>query len=377
MRNKKVLISAIILLLVASLGLAAFALQPTAEDLLAQAMETVQTVTDGHAVANFTVNTAEMNASGTVEMWGKLDAGPNGEPAFRAEILEATESKLVGLTAVTDGYNFWLWDPQENKVLVGNADEAAALIAAQMAGQEFEIDPDYNHEEGDHPQTPEEAVAKLLEYFTAERITDVQIGATNAHGLRLIPIPEKMPDEVRAAGGFLKVYVRPEDGAPLSVQYAEGAIGSGSATATTLELNQGVDNSLFTFVIPEGAEVVRLEDLKPEELTAVETADLNVLSPAILPADAAFVSATEIRGAVVQRYSRSAGGFTIAQGPATAVPDREADGKIVTLRGIEGTLYSDEAGAQSLLTWTEGDITFWIGGDLTAAEALALAEALQ
>ena len=377
MKNKKLVIGAIVLLLLASLGLAAFALQPTAEDLLIQAMETMQTVTDGHTVATFTVNTPEMNASGTVEMWGQLEAGTNGEPAFRAEVLDATESDMVGLTAVTDGYNFWLWDPQENKVLVGNADEAAAIIAEQMAGKEFEVDPDYNPEEMDHPETPEEAVAKLLEYFTAERITDVQIGETNAHGLRLIPIPEQMPDEVRAAGGFLKVYVRPEDGAPLSVEYAEGAMGSGSATATLLELNQGVDPSLFTFAIPEGAEIVHLEDLKPEELTAAETADLDALSPAVLPADAAFVSATEMRGAIVQRYSRTDGGFTVAQGPATAVPDREETGEAVTVRGVEGMLYSDESGAQNLLTWTEGDVTFWIGGDLTSAEALALAESLE
>lgn len=377
MQNKKLLISSIVLLLLASLGLAAFAMQPTAEDLLVQAMETMQTVTDGHTVATFNVNTPDMSASGTVEMWAKLAVGPNGEPAFRAEVLEATDNAMVGTTAVTDGYNFWLWNPQENKVLVGNADEAAAYIAEQMADQQFEADPNFNHDEMDHPETPEEAVAKLLEYFTAERITDAQIGSSNAHGLRLIPIPEQMPDEVRAAGGFLKVYVRPEDGAPLSVEYAEGAMGSGSATATTLELNQGVDDSLFTFVIPEGAEVVRLADLKPQELTAEQTANLDALSPTTLPADATFVSATEIRGAVVQRYTRADGGFTVAQGPATAVPERDQTGETVSVRGVDGTLYRDENGAQSLLTWTDGDVTYWIGGDLTPAEALALAESLQ
>jgi hypothetical protein len=378
MRNRKVLVGAIILLLVASLGMAAFALQPTAEDLLVQAMETMQTVTDGHAIATFTATTPEMSATGTMEMWGKLDMGPNGEPAFRVEVLEANKPEMVGVTAVTDGYNFWLWQPQENKVLIGNADEAAAIIAEQMAGREFEVDPDYNRDEMAHPETPEEAVAKLLEYFTAERITDQPIGDTNAHGLRLVPIPEQMPDEVRAAGGFLRVYTRPADGAPLAVEYAEGAMGSGSAQATLLELNQGVDDSLFTFVIPEGAEVVRLEDLKPEELTAEETADLNALSPATLPADATFVGATEIRGAIVQRYTRpDGGGFTVAQGPTTAVPDRNEIGTAVTVRGVDGLLYQDEAGAQALLTWAEGETTFWIGGNLTPAEALALAESLQ
>lgn len=380
MRNRKLLITTMLVLLLASLGLAAFAMQATAEDLLVRAMETTQTVTDGHAIATFEVNTPEMSANGTLEMWGKLNVGPNGEPAFRVEVLAASQSEMVGTTAVSDGYNFWFWNPQENKVLLGNADEAAALIAAQMAGREFEIDPDYQPGDIDHPETPEEAVAKLLEYFTAERIADAQIGDSNAHGLRLIPIPEQMPDEVRAAGGFLNVYVRPTDGAPLSIAYAEGAVGSGSATATLLELNQGVDEAVFTFAIPDGAELVTLadlEDMKPEELTAEQVTDLAALAPTWLPADATFSGATEVRGAIVQRYSRLEGGFSVAQGPATAVPDRQQLGEPVTVRGLEGTLYRDEDGAQSLLTWTDGDITFWVGGNLTPDEALALAESLE
>jgi hypothetical protein len=38
----------------------------------------------------------------------------------------------------------------------------------------------------------------------------------------------------------------------------------------------------------------------------------------------------------------------------------------------------EEAGsARSLLTWREGEETVWIGGDLTRAEALAVAESLR
>ncbi|MCB8986421.1 MAG: hypothetical protein H6661_01535 [Ardenticatenaceae bacterium] len=193
MRNRKLVVGAIVLLLVASLGLAAFALQPTAEDLLVQAMETMQSVTDGHTVAAFTVDTPEMNASGTLEMWGKLDAD-GSEPAFRAEmLLDASEEAIWW--RLDGGYrwhNFWLWKPQENKVLVGNADEAAAIMAGneQMAGKRFDVDR-LQSRRADHPETPEEAVAKLLEYFV-KRITDNhQISQTSAHGLRLIPIRSK------------------------------------------------------------------------------------------------------------------------------------------------------------------------------------------
>ena len=47
------------------------------------------------------------------------------------------------------------------------------------------------------------------------------------------------------------------------------------------------------------------------------------------------------------------------------------------MRGVDGLLFNDEDGGRTLLTWTEGDMTFWIGGDLTGDEALAIAESLQ
>lgn len=380
MRNRKIYIGLAIVILIASVALVAFALQPSAKDLMLKAIETVQTTTDGHAVATFTMTTPDKSASGTMEVWGKFSEEPETPPSFRLEVLAASEADMVGLTAVSDGNNFWMYDPAENKVLVGTAAEAAAMMAAQMEGKDFaEFEHEgFDHEEMDHPETPEEALDKLLTYFTAERIADAQIGQTNAHGLRLIPVPEQMPAEVRAAGGFLRVYLRPADGAPLSVEYAEGMMGSGSATATLLEINQGLDDSLFTFIIPQGAEVVTLADLKPEELTVEEVANLSILTPASLPADASYVETTGMRGAVVQRYNRTDGGsFTVAQGPANAVSERGDAGSAVTVRGVEGTLFTNEDDAQALLTWSEGDTTFWVGGSLTSAEALAIAESLE
>lgn len=383
MRNRKVYIVLAVVVLIASVVLVAFALQPSAKDLMLEAIETMQNTTDGHAVATFSMTMPEGSATGTLEVWGKFSDDPEMPPSFRVVVLEASEADMVGLTAVSDGNNFWMYDPSENKVLVATADEAAEMMAERMEGKDFdEFEHEYggekfDHDEMDHPETPEEAVDKLLTYFTAERIADQQIGNTNAHGLRLIPIPEQMPDEVRAAGGFIRAYVRPEDGAPLSVEYAEGMIGSGSATATVLEINQGVDDSLFTFTIPDGAEIVTLEDLKPQELTAAQTAELNVLAPATLPEDASYVGTTSMRGAIVQRFDRADGSFTVSQGPANAVSERGDTGTAVTVRGTEGILFISDEGDQALLTWSDGDLTFWVGGNLTSDEALAIAESLE
>jgi outer membrane lipoprotein-sorting protein len=378
MRNRKLTLSLLFVLLLSSLALVAYAMQPSPTELLTQAIETTKAVTDGHAIVEFNVTTPQMSASGAMEIWGKLDVGPNGEPAFRAEVLASDSPEMVGATAVSDGAQFWLWQPAQNKVLTGTADELAAFLAEQMAEQSFDhnFERDYSDKTAEMPATPEEAVTKLLEYFTAERNGSAAIAGVNATGLRLIPIPEQMPEEIRAAGGYLQLYLRPDDSAPLSLAYVGGAMGSGTITATLLELNQGIDNGRFTFTIPDGAEVIRLADLQPEQLTA-EQADALAFTATDLPADARFLGATEVRGAIVQSYARSDGGFSVAQGPATAVPARDANAEPITVRGVAGTLYQNEDGSQSLLTWSEGDTTFWIGGSLTPAEALAIAESLK
>jgi len=83
--------------------------------------------------------------------------------------------------------------------------------------------PDYNPEEW--PETPEEAVDKLLEYFTAERDGGENVDGTDVNKLRLIPIPEQVPEEMRANGGLLNIWLRASDNAPLAAEYAGGAVG--------------------------------------------------------------------------------------------------------------------------------------------------------
>jgi len=385
-RNRKILILLAVLLVLASTAVVAIAMQPSARDLLVEAAELTENITNGHAIATFEFDAQGEKGSGTVEVWGKLNMGPKGEPAFRAEVLDASLGEFVGITAVTDGYNFWLYHPQQNKVLTGTADELAALMAERLADKEFDM-PDHNANEEDIPQTAAEAVDKLLTYFTAERQGYVNLSDSRAIALRLIPNPDQMPAEVKAAGGYVNIWLRPNDRAPLGAELAESSAGYGKVTATTLEVNQGVDDALFTFAIPEGAEVIHVADLElpqkePASLEeAAAAADMVLLTPASLPENATPVDTAVVRGVVVQQYSLPAGAsFTIAQGKATdSFTPADAAGTAVTLRGTEGTLYTlAEADAtRTLLTWTENDIQFWIGGDLTPEQAVALAESLQ
>lgn len=293
--------------------------------------------------------------------------------------------KAAGAVMVSDGTQFWMYRPDENKVLTGTAEEMKAYMAehASAYGEgEFshdEYDPDASAA-ADMPQTPEEMVDKLLEYFTAERAGSESVGAYNANKLRLVPIPEQIPEEMRANGGLLNVWLRVGDDAPLGVEYTGGAVGYAKVMATTLDLNVALDDALFTFEIPAGAEVVNIADLEPPTVTLEEaqaTAAFDILTPDTLPVPARLVDITEVRGAVVQRYNSPDGSFTVAQGAATAAPSAPEDAQSVTVRGVDGLLVSNEDNTRALLTWNEGDVTFWVGGDLSAENALAVAESLK
>jgi hypothetical protein len=300
-------------------------------------------------------------------------------------VLTADEADLIGTIAVSDGTQFWVWNPAQNVVLTGQFEELYARIAEEMAGQEFDHEGDFDHEgefdEADIPETPEEAVAKLLEYFTAERAGSDMIGDTAVNSIRLIPIPEQMPEEVRAAGGLLNVWLRESDSAPVGIAYTGSALGSGMARATFLEINQGVADDVFTFTIPEGATVINAADLELPDKDALEEAaavepDFDLLAPTSLPDEATLRETTNVRGAIVERYGLPDGrSFTIAQGRTSVNLAPAEGGEGVTVRGVAGMVYTEDG--RTLLNWSEGDIQYWIGGDLTGEEALAIAESLQ
>lgn len=368
--------------------LAAFAVvmvRASADDMLYNAARLMTEVKSGHAVLSFEVQSPEESGTGTVEVWGRWDSESEEPPVFRIEVIESSMEKAAGAVMVSDGTQFWMYRPDENKVLTGTAEEIKAYMAehASAYGEgEFshdEYDPDASAA-ADMPQTPEEMVDKLLEYFTAERAGSESVGAYNANKLRLVPIPEQIPEEMRANGGLLNVWLRVGDDAPLGVEYTGGAVGYAKVMATTLDLNVALDDVLFTFEIPAGAEVVNIADLEPPTVTLEEaqaTAAFDILTPDTLPVPARLVDITEVRGAVVQRYNSPDGSFTVAQGAATAAPSAPEDAQSVTVRGVDGLLVSNEDNTRALLTWNEGDVTFWVGGDLSAENALAVAESLK
>jgi outer membrane lipoprotein-sorting protein len=375
----------VIILLAASVGLAAAVMIPSAEDLLVQSLETMEGITDGYAQVEAAVTTPEESFSITFKAWGKLDVGPNGEPAARLEIVDASKDELDGLTAVTDGVQFWLYDPNRDTVVVGQAADMAAALMEKMAEYEgqWPHEGDFDPEMIDHPETPEEAVAKLLEYVTVDRDGTEEVAAGDAYRLRMVPIADKMPEAVRMAGGYIDFWLRTSDQLPLVAEYAGSALGSARIEAAEVEINTGLPGVDFTFEIPEGTEVIEATELLAKmeaQVEAAEAIDFEPLVATELPAGAEAAEAQQLGGQVVQRYTLPDGDtFVVAQGSGLSLdaPAEATSAETVTVRGVEGTLFTNDEGTRTLLGWKEGGLSFVIGGDLSPDQALTIADSLQ
>jgi outer membrane lipoprotein-sorting protein len=361
-------------ILLAALVSAFVIMQPSAKDILTQTLEISKTIENAHAILNISADSPEEKASATVEVWGRHEE--EGPGAFRLEVIETDKEEAVGGVIVSDGETVWAYSPAEGKVFTGTAEEAkAAMEEKQPMGEEFD------KEEFEHPENAEEAVEKLLEYFEVQRTGTETIADANAYQLELKPIPEQMPAEYTAVGGLLNLWIDQSRSVPLAVAYTGGSMGEIRITALELEINQGVDGALFSFEIPDGVEVVGFADMKPESLSldeAAASAEFDFLTPDTVPDGATLIEVFNVKGIIVQQYTLPEGGsFTVAQGQTDEAEKPSTEEQVVEVRGVAGSLFVSEENDKVLLSWTEGEVSFYIGGNLTAEQALEIAESLK
>lgn len=110
-------------------------LQPSAEDILTQTLESAKTITDGHAVVAIDFDSIEQDAQATIEVWAQQ--GVEGPGSFRVEVLDANDEKAKGAIIISDGETLWAYSPSEDKVMVGTPEDARAMMEANdsMAGE--------------------------------------------------------------------------------------------------------------------------------------------------------------------------------------------------------------------------------------------------
>ena len=108
-RNRSLLIFLGVVVILAAVLSGFILTQPSTEDILVQTFESMETITDAHAVVELRVDTVEKKETATVEVWGRK--GEDGPGAFRLEVRETSEKKAAGAVVVSDGETLWAYTP--------------------------------------------------------------------------------------------------------------------------------------------------------------------------------------------------------------------------------------------------------------------------
>ncbi len=357
----------------------------TAEEIVERMEATRDSMQDVHATVAMNFNTNERDGYLVIEGWlektGQTDADGMPINKVRATVIDADEEKLSDSLVVSDGEIFWLYNPYEQTAITGD-------IAEMKANR-----PDSSAFSGD-PTGMTEAFQDMLQQgldaVDIEVLGEETIAGRAAWKLKLTPKTETQ--QQLQLDGIIEatMWVEQEQAIPLKLDVDASDMGQVTIEVQSIEMNVGLDDSLFVFTPPEGVEVLQAADLLAEmqpRLTTLDEAqdsvDFPVLTPEFTPDDATLVEVRLIgTHTVIQNYAAPGVSLSVVQGRGDVgdadQPPADSVVEEVMVRGHTATLVTgadDQQGA--LLSWTEDGRRVIIAGTLSADEALQVAESLK
>jgi len=332
--------------------------RPTAEEIVAKTREVEASTEDAHAVLELSVQGQGMDDDLVIEVWEKK---PN---KFRAEVLEASDTELVGAISVTDGDQVWMYDPDQNEAMVGEAGPGELSSPREMV------------------QRMEGIILLALDTSEVELLGEEDVAGVATYKLELTPREDE--EAILPVGSKATLWVDQERWIVLQAHFSGEIFGEGRMRVRSFELNTGIADDRFQFEIPDGAQVINIEDKRPTPITLDEAraqADFTLLVPTYLPEGATLIDVFVIDGAedgaFVLYYDHATTSFTVMQGSSPEVGETpNGQTAEVTVRGQVASLITDGLG-NSFLTWTEDGVIITIAGHISQDEILKVAESLQ
>lgn len=357
----------------------------TAQNIVTKMRESQANTNDVHAVVEMSFSSREESGSVKAEMWmrktGQKDAQGNDIQAMRMKVLEASEPKMVGAEMVTNGDAMWAYDPDSNTAYVGtkaDMENRPESNGGQMGQAEMLLQ-------------LQEQIQQGLDAVNIEILGQEQIAGANAYKLKIAPKPEtqqQLPIDLLVD---ITLWVNDSYWMPVKLSVDAKDMGKLEITATTLDVNKGVDAAMFEAQPPAGATIVQIADVMKE--MAKNDSSAVTLDEAKAQAGFPVLGATETAGAalvdvqlmniannatVVQTFSGPDIEWSLVQ---TKGEDRDAAamgrGTSVKVRGVDGTLIEGRGNVGTLLTWKENGISYVIAGNVTAEQATAIANGLK
>ncbi|RRR65985.1 MAG: DUF4367 domain-containing protein [Candidatus Viridilinea halotolerans] len=373
-------ITALLLMVLATLSLAACTQSvPTAEEIVSRMEAARATTTSVAGTVDVRFQSPEQNGTLTLQGWmeqtGTTDAAGHPIARMRVEVAAASEAKLLGMTLVSNGESFWLYNPSENTVVTG--------VISEMKGATQSV-------RTETPPMLNDIVAQGLDALDLTVLGMEQVAGQDTWKVSVAPNAETsarlaLPSAVQGT-----LWVHEELALPLKFELDASDFGQGSIEVSNLVVNEPIDAARFTFAIPEGATVVQAAEiiakLQEQNAASLEEARTGVSfglrEPTYLPDG---VSLIEVRvmgtSTVIMNYVGEAMSLSIVQSNEDVGNDREpplnSNVAEVTVNGLPATLITSAEGQASMLRWEENGVRYIIAGPLSASEALQVAEGLR
>ncbi|HBY97397.1 MAG TPA: hypothetical protein DEP84_26235 [Chloroflexi bacterium] len=346
--------------------------QPTPEDIVAQMQTALENMKSAHAVIEVNATHDGKTIRLLTESWFRRD----GErEQIRSEVREASEPDVVRTLAVSDGETGWIYNPAAGKVLTG---DRASLEAwrAEEGGAAAEMPTDLS--------SVQALTERALEISDVTLVGEETVADRPVWHVRFTP-NEQAPQALQAARIVGDLWIDKANDLPLQASYTGEAEVAGEARVTVQELDQNepVAPERFQWTPPAGVEVVNIEKLLPQRMTLPEAqaeAPFHLLSTPGDSPEATLVELFRQGDHYIQKFDGLKGQWTLAQGPAGDPGDHSRTGEgatAVTVRGIQGHLWSDPNSGHTILSWIEDDIVRTITGRLSPEATQAIAEALR
>ncbi|KAF5419225.1 MAG: Outer membrane lipoprotein-sorting protein [Candidatus Methanocomedens sp.] len=282
----------------------------------------------------------------------------------KLKTVQTQPAEMAGSVTVSDGETMWLYDAQQNTVMIMELSETPE-----------QNDPDY---------------LQLIEMMMNE--SDFSLaGIEEVDGRTSYVIDMSPKDESDDLGilGDMKVWVDKETWMPLKMDMKD-ADGNPmySMEYRNFQTNTGISDDEFQFEVPEGAKVQTLnmdELLMPQAMTleeAGEEATFDILVPSYLPDGYEFDNAMVIQGfveTVSLTYKNGDEGLGISEIVFEDEPQTSQimdSAEVVSINDVEGklvTIYDDH----KMLQWEIGNIQLKLSGSLDKEELIQIAESMQ
>ncbi len=195
--------------------------QPISAEQVVHRMRKVETrIEDAHLVLEFDLDAGVVQDRWTVEVWKKRP------DRFRAELLEASQSTLRGLTVVVIGGQAWLYDPAHREVTAGEPGTVRLPLVQGL-------------------------ITWLDDLIRTAKVETISLeGETNrAYKLSLSDRCPALTTNARCCQspscGRASVWVDRESWTPFKIIYTHPTLGHGTVVVRQAEFNTGLSDDLL------------------------------------------------------------------------------------------------------------------------------------